>query len=154
MTAIVKRENGRQPASFGNVVDQVFHNTVSRFLDDGFWGFNGLGVNGRVPVNMRETDDRYMLELVAPGLKKENFNLSVSGNLLTVSFEASKEENQDHQKGWIRQEYSLQSFSRTFTLDDTVDIDKIEARYENGILQLSLPKNDKARKVSRSIHIA
>jgi HSP20 family protein len=154
MTNIVKRENGRQPATFGNVVDQVFQNTVSRLLDDNFWEFGGAPVSSRVPVNMRETDNSYEMELAAPGLRKEDFNLGISGNVLTVSFEDKKEDRQeDANEGWIRREFRRQSFSRSFTLDDTVDVDKISARYENGVLQLSLPKNEKARKVSRTIQI-
>lgn len=154
MTNIVKPENGRQPATFGNVVDQVFQNTVSRLLDDNFWEFGAVPVTSRVPVNMRETDNSYEMELAAPGLQKKDFNLGVSGNVLTVSFEDKKEDRQeDAAEGWIHREFRRQSFSRSFTLDDTVDVDKISARYENGVLQLSLPKNEKARKLSRTIQI-
>lgn len=153
MTNIIKKENGRQPATFGSVVDQIFQDNLSRFFDDSFWGFNGID-RSKVPVNIRETDNSFEMELIAPGLNKEAFQLNVSGDLLTVSFENKTEKNEGNRnEGWIQQEYRKQSFSRSFKLNDSIDTEKIKARYENGILHLSLPKNEKARKVSRVVNI-
>src|SRR5439155_3571961 len=123
MTNILKRENSRQPANFGSVVDQIFQNNLSRFFDDSFWGFNaGNMEQAKVPVNLRETDSAYEMELVAPGLRKEDFQLNVSGDMLTVSFE-EKNENKETNKeeGWVRQEYRKRSFSRSFHLNDAID---------------------------------
>lgn len=153
MTNIIKKENGRQPATFGSVVDQIFQDNLSRFFDDSFWGFSGID-RSKVPVNIRETDNSFEMELIAPGLKKEAFQLNVSGDLLTVSFENKMEKNEENRnEGWIQQEYRKHSFSRSFKLNDSIDSEKIKARYENGILHLSLPKNEKARKVSRIVNI-
>ncbi len=151
MTSIIKKENGRQPASFGNVVDQIFQNNLSRFFDDTFWGFNGLERN-RIPVNIRETDKEYEMQLVAPGLKKEDFHLNVTGDTLTVSFE-HKQEEETGNEGWLQQEFRKQSFSRSFQLGDTIDTRNIKARYDNGILYLVLPKNEKSQKLSTSIKV-
>ncbi|MGN6495474.1 MAG: Hsp20/alpha crystallin family protein [Agriterribacter sp.] len=155
MTNMVQTNNRRQPAGLGNVVDQVFQNTLSRIFDDSFWGFDGnIQDAKRVPVNIRETENSYEMELVAPGLQKQDFNLQVSGNLLTVSFEEKQEQKeQNDQQAWVRREFFRQPFTRSFTLDDTIDVNRIEARYENGILYLALPKNEKAKNLSRTITI-
>jgi HSP20 family protein len=161
MANIMKRNNSngssvatRSQMPLSSVVDSVFNNTLSRFFDDNFWGFNGIVSSGQVPVNIRETDKTYEMEVVAPGLRKEDFNVSISNNMLTVSFE-HKEENKEENKseGYLRQEYCMQSFSRTFTLDDTVEADKIRAQYKDGVLHLSLPKKEGAQRISKSIEI-
>lgn len=162
MTNIMKRNNGKgsQLATskslmpFGGLVDSVFNNTLSRFFDDDFWGFDGILSPAQVPVNIRETDKAYEMEVVAPGLKKEDFSVSISDNMLTVSFEHKQEDKQENKsEGYLRQEYRMQSFSRSFTLDDTVDADNISAQYTNGVLHLSLPKKEGAQKTSKSIEV-
>lgn len=161
MANIMKRNNGNGGAAatrsltpFGGLVDSVFQNTLNRFFDDDFWGFDGRVSSGQVPVNIRETDKTYEMDLIAPGLRKEAFNVSISDNMLTVSFE-HKEENKEENKseGYLRKEYRMQSFSRSFTLDDTVDAEKISARYNDGILHLSLPKKEGAQKITKSIQV-
>ena len=157
MNHIIKKENGQQPATFGSVVDQIFQNNLNHFFDDEFWGFNGLSKSpnqNRVPVNIRETDKTYELELAAPGLQKQDFQLSLEGDTLTIlanHFEENRKEDQS--EGWFRKEFKKGQFSRAFNLDDTVDASKISANYENGILYLSIPKKEHAQKVSRTIEI-
>ena len=160
MNNIIKRENGRRPATFGSVVDQIFQNNLDKFFDDDYWSSELLRGNqgaGNVPVNIRETDKTYEMELFAPGRVKEDFHLNIEGEMLTVSVESKsdikQEENQNGQNGWFRQEYKKQSFTRSFTLGDSVDSSKITARYENGVLYLQLPKKEHAQKVSRAIEI-
>lgn len=155
MSSILKRENSRQPANFGSVVDQIFQNNLSRFFDDSFWGFNaGDMERTKVPVNLRETASAYEMELVAPGLRKEDFQLNVSNDMLTVSFEEKKENNETNkEEGWVRQEYRKRSFSRSFHLNDAIDTNGISAHYENGILYVTLPKNEKAKQVSKTIKV-
>jgi len=88
------------------------------------------------------------------GCRKEDFNVQIRDNLLTVSFDHEEEnKEQDEKEGWVRNEYIQRSFSRSFTLDDTADVNKINASYADGILHLTLPKNEKAKKVSRNIDI-
>jgi len=157
MNNIIKRENGRQPATFGSVVDQIFQNNLNRFFDDEFWGFNGINKSPnltQVPVNIRETDKTYELELSAPGLQKQDFKLNLEGDTLTISAEHTEENrNEDKNEGWFRKEFKKGQFARTFNLDDTVDPGKISARYQDGILYLSIPKKEHAQKVTRSIEI-
>lgn len=157
MTTLMKRNagNGNAPATtFGSLVDKFFQNDLGRLLDDDRWGFTNLSRNVHVPVNVRETDNSYELELVAPGLKREDFNVNVSGDMLTVSFEQKEEtKQQDKEDGWLRREYRQQSFSRSFSLDDTVDANKITAKYSDGVLHLSMPKKEGSQRMTRTIEI-
>ncbi len=157
MNNIVKRENGRQPATFGTVVDQIFQNNLNRFFDDEFWGFNGISKTqgqSHVPVNIRETDKSYELELAAPGLQKQDFRLNLEGETLTISAEHTEEKSkEDKNEGWFRKEFKKGQFTRTFNLDETVDAGRISAKYEDGILHLSIPKKEHAQKVTRAIEI-
>ena len=157
MNALVKKTNGNGQVpvnTFSGLVDRIFQNNVNRFFDDDFWGFNNVARNVNVPVNVQETDQSYELELVAPGLKKEDFKVSVNGDTLTVSFEHQEEENQQEKNGgWLRREYRKQSFNRTFSLDEAIDAGKINAQYTDGILHLTLPKKEGEQKLTRTIEI-
>lgn len=153
MTNMIKKDNAR-PATFGSAVNQLFQHNFDRWFDDQFWGFNGLQTRSGVPVNIRELDKSYEVEVVAPGLEKQDFQLQFNGDALAISFE-HKEENNQHGENdrWLRREYRKQSFTRTFTIDETVDIEKVTARYDQGILRLNLPKKAHAVKTSRTIPI-
>src|SRR5690606_24226847 len=107
---------------FSGLADRLLQNTFSNMFDDDFWAMKPGGSMPSVPVNIRETDKTFEVELAAPGLKKEDFKINVNGDLLSVSFE-KKEENKEENKeeGWLKREFNMQSFSRTFNLDDTID---------------------------------
>lgn len=118
-------------------------------FDDFFRPFNEIFNSDIMPrvttvpsVNVTEKDNSFMVALAAPGLTKEDFKIDVEGNMLTIS--AEKEESQEEKEGEriTRKEYNYSSFSRSFTLPETVQQDKIEARYENGVLNLTLPKKE------------
>jgi HSP20 family protein len=138
------------PTLFPGLVDGV----LSRFFEDSFPGFGWTVQQRSVPVNIRETETAFELELVAPGLRKDDFQVGLEENNLTVSFEHKEEERKDSEKGYLRQEYRVQSFSRTFTLNESVDAEKISARYENGVLWLNLPKKEDRQRRSRPIEIS
>ena len=153
MTSIMKKANGDLPLHFGSLVDQFFRNP-NRLMDTDFWGGDKFMNNGRVPVNIRETDTSFELEMVAPGLKKEDFHVDVTDRMLTVSFEYKEtSEDNDKEKGYLRNEYRMQSFSRSFNLDDSVDASGIAARYMDGILYLTIPKKKEAQRISKKIEI-
>ena len=98
-------------------------------------------------VNISENKNHYEVSVAAPGLKKNDFNIDLEGNMLTISCE--KEENKEEKDArYTRKEYSYTSFSRSFTLPDEVNKEKIEARYEDGVLKLSLPRKEEAKKPS------
>jgi HSP20 family protein len=157
MNTLLKRTNGNgnmPTATFSGLVDKLFQNNFNRFSDDDFWGVGSLPQNLNVPVNIRETDKSYEIELVSPGLKKEDFKVNVNGETLTIAFEHQDEQTHDNkEQGWLRKEYQKRSFTRTFSLDDAMDAGKIEAKYADGILHLSLPKKEGAHAVSRTIEI-
>jgi HSP20 family protein len=112
------------------------------------WFDNGglLARTMNVPaVNITENKDEYMVSLAAPGLKKDDFKIAVEGNMLTISSE--KEENKEEKdKKFTRREYSYSSFSRSFTLPEEINKEKIDAKYEDGVLKLSLPRKEEAKK--------
>lgn len=159
MTTLMKRNsngNGNMPATtFSGLVDTFFNSKIDRLLDDNFWGFRGLDRSTSVPVNIKDTGKSYELHLVAPGLQKQDFKVNLNGDTLTVSYEhKEQQQDQNNEEGWLRNEYRLQSFSRSFTLDESLDPGKISARYADGVLQLSIPKKEGAQKISRNIEIS
>ncbi len=103
-------------------------------------------------VNIKETNDAYVLELSAPGRTKEDFKINIQKNLLTISSEKKDEENNENEKQ-IRTEFNLQPFKRTFTLDEKIDAEKIEAKYENGLLALKLAKKEEVKLVPKQIFV-
>lgn len=126
-------------------------------FDDFFRPWNEWFHNGRtltVPaVNITENKEDYKVAVGAPGLKKSDFNIDVEGNILTISCEKEeKKEEKDEQHA--RREYNYSSFSRSFTLPDEVNREKIEAVYEDGVLRLTLPKKEEVKKAALSKHIS
>ncbi|MBO9562655.1 MAG: Hsp20/alpha crystallin family protein [Niastella sp.] len=130
-------------------------------FDDFFKPWNEMFGNGgslfprplSVPaVNITDERDEYKVSLAAPGLKKEDFRIDVEGNLLTISCE-KEEKKEDKDKRHTRREYNYSSFSRSFSLPEDVKQDKIEARYTDGVLHLSLPKKEEAKKAALTRHI-
>ena len=104
------------------------------------------------PVNISETKDAYELELNVPGRNKEDFKITVDKNILTVSFD-KKEESKDENKRQIKKEFSLQPFKRSFTLDEKIDGEKIEAKYVNGVLTLNLPRKAEVKASAKEISV-
>lgn len=104
-------------------------------------------------VNVAENKDDYRISVAAPGLKKSDFNIDVEGNILTISCE-KEERKEEKEERYSRTEYNYSSFSRSFTLPEEVMKDKIEAVYENGVLRLTLPKTEQAKKAALSKHIS
>ena len=99
-------------------------------------------------LNLTESKNSYIIELAAPGLKKEDFNVNVEGNLLTVSCDKETETKEEKENGFTRREYNYSSFSRTVTLPDYADAEKISAKYIDGVLSLNIPKKPEAQKAS------
>ncbi|MBL7911553.1 MAG: Hsp20/alpha crystallin family protein [Bacteroidia bacterium] len=90
-------------------------------------------------VNIKEGNKEFNMDFVAPGFKKDDFKISVDNNVLTISAE-KEEEKKEENKRFTRKEFSYHSFSRSFTLPENVNAEKIDAKYEAGILNLSVPK--------------
>jgi HSP20 family protein len=142
MTFVKVNNNGHR--SISNFVDEIFQNLPAGLgrEEGGFFP----------PVNIHETTDAYHLELSAPGRSKEDFKLAVDGGQLTVSYE-KKEENKTEDYKTIRKEFSFRGFKRSFTLDDKIDSNGIQAKYENGVLKLLLPKKEQVKESTKQITI-
>lgn len=92
-------------------------------------------------LNISEEKDKYKVELAAPGLKKEDFNIDVNGNLVTISSEKESETKDEKENGnYSRREYNYSSFSRSFTLPENTDTDSVKAKYADGVLSLDILK--------------
>ena len=118
---------------------------------------NFSDTNTTIPaVNIKETADSYEVEVAAPGMTKNDFKVELDGNALTISSERSQQKEENEGERYTRKEFSYQSFQRTFTLQkEVVDIEKIEAKYENGLLHLLIPKKEEAKqKQPRLIQIS
>ena len=139
-------------------------NPLPMFFDDFFnrdvfnWNNSNFSVtNTTIPaVNIKETLENYEVELAAPGMTKKDFKIELNGNSLTISSEKSHQYEENKSEKYFRKEFSYQSFQRTFTLQkEVVDIEKIEAKYENGLLHLLIPKKEEVKqKSTRLIEIA
>ena len=93
------------------------------------------------PANITETKTEFILELSAPGLKKDDFQIEIDNNILTISSE-KKEESKEEEENYMRKEFSYSSFRRSFHLPETIQEDKINAKYDNGLLKVSIPKSE------------
>jgi len=134
--------------TFNNLVDDLF-TELPAFLKN---EFNGTERKGFVPVNVKETEHSYQLEVVAPGFEKTDFKLNVEHDQLTISAEKKNEVKEENHKQ-IRREYSYRSFKRSFTLDEKIDATKIEASYINGVVTLNLPKKEAVKAPATEIVI-
>ncbi len=141
-----KRNFGIMPNSFGGLIEGFLENGLPNVKSD-FW------YTSSAPVNIKETDTAYELHLVAPGLKKDDFKLNLEQNILTISFE-QKEESKETTDKWIRNEYHHRSFKRSFTMNEKVNASGITAKYEDGILYVTLPKRENEEKTSQQITVA
>ena len=140
---LVKFNN--RPANGFNLLDNFFNELPAFFKDD-----FGTKAQGFVPVNVKETKDTYQVEVVAPGFEKNDFNINLEKNILSVSAEKKGEtENKDEKQ--TRKEYSFHSFKRSFTIDEKVDAEKIEAKYVNGVLTLNLPRKEEVKASAKEI---
>lgn len=107
----------------------------------------------RVPaVNVAETTDAFLVELAAPGLDKKDFKINVDDDVLTISGE-KRTESEEKDKKYSKREYSYTSFTRSFTLPESIDHTKIAATYEDGILKLEIGKKEEAKVVSKLIEV-
>jgi HSP20 family protein len=137
----------------------VKHNykAVNDLFDEFFNHFpvvRGREIGWNVPaVNIHETKDDYQVELVAPGLKKEDFKVSLEKGILTTSYE-KKTETDNKDLKTHRKEFAFTGFKRSFIVDDKINTDAIEAKYDNGILKLTLPKKEEVKSLPKEIAIA
>lgn len=129
-----------------------FNNYASRDLVSNF--FND-GADYTIPaVNIKENETNFLIEVAAPGLNKEDFNIKIEKDVLTVSSE-NEEKSEENKDNFMKKEFSFKSFSRAFSIPETVDQNKVKASHNNGILEIELPKLDEAKvKKAKTIKIS
>lgn len=133
------------------VVFEDFFKPFNDFVDMGGSLWNRVSLLPH--VNIIDGPQDYEIQMAAPGFKKEDFNIDVKGNFLTISLE-KKEEEEMEKKTFTRREFNYYSFTRSFTLPDEVKVDAIKARYEDGVLKLILPKKEEVVASDTKKHIA
>lgn len=132
-----KKRNGRLIPKF---MDDFFNN--DRFLLDFNSTFPEVNFQNVLPeANIVENKKEYQIELAAPGLDKKDFNIEMKNGMLTISAE-KEEETKSEDKNYLSREFSYSSLYRSFVLPDNLIADKIDAKYENGVLKLKLPKSE------------
>ena len=123
----------RNPLS--DMVNNIFDNDLGDFFGKRF---------SDPAANIIENPEAFKLEIAAPGMNKEDFRINLENNILTLSAELDDQKREEG-KNYTRKEFYYGSFSRAFTLPKSIDLDKIRADYEAGILRVTLPKRDEAR---------
>lgn len=136
-----------------SLVKRIEANRLPSVFDDMFktdWlggttNVNSIGTS--IPaVNIQESEDNFIVAVAAPGKTREEFQIELDNDVLTISSEKKEENESNENKGrFTRKEFSYSSFKRAFSLPDSVDSEKISASYNNGVLEISLPKREEAK---------
>lgn len=142
MSLVKTTEKNFSPDSFSTLLDRFFNDTVN----------NNFRLNQFVPkIDISEEESKFEVQVAAPGMKKEDFNIEVENRMLTISGER-KFENEEKTKTYHKIETQYGSFSRSFTLPESVKDDAIEASYKDGILTVHVPK-DKTKLASKKVSV-
>lgn len=142
--AIMRRNEGRSPL-FGSFFSDLFENE----------NLPGMGVSrmNSPAVNVKETDKEFVLEVAAPGIPKEEIDVHVENNMLTISGEHKEEQNEENEN-YTRREFRQISFQRSFMLPENVNADDIKAKCNNGVINIRLPKvNHEKSKSKKQVKI-
>jgi HSP20 family protein len=143
---LVLRNSNQVPSLFDRFFDGDLFDWSNR---------NFSNTNTTIPsVNIKENADAFMVEVAAPGFEKGDFKIELNLNTLSISSEKKVENETKEGEVFTKREFSYQSFSRSFTLPQIADGDRIEANYQNGILTVLIPKREEAKpKPARMIEI-
>ncbi len=139
-------------SSFPSLLDKFFEGNM---MDWNTWNF--AGSNSTLPaVNVSENEDEYKLDVAAPGMTKNDFKLNYDNGRLTISSERKEEKEEKNGETFTRREFSYQSFQRSFSVpENVINADKITAKYDNGILHVTLPKREEVKpKPAKEIKIS
>ena len=142
---LVLRRNNNWMPGVPSLFNNWFNNDMMNWNED-------VIRTSQPEVNIKENEKDYQIELAAPGMKKNDFHIEVHNNVLTISAKAeNKKEEKDDEGKYYCKEFSYQSFSRSFNLgENLVKEDKINAKYEDGILKVTLPKHEETKKLETS----
>jgi HSP20 family protein len=137
--SLIKREN------YSPTWPGIFNDFLNRDWYD--WSNQNFSLtNTTIPsVNIKENENEFVVEMAAPGMTKEDFNIELNNSMLTISSEKQTNNQSKEGENVTRREFSYQSFSRSFTLPVIVETDRISAKYESGILRVNIPKKEEAK---------
>lgn len=141
MTPMMRRNAAWLPSVFNDLFDTEFMPKANQTAP---------------AINVKETDKAYIVELAAPGMKKEDFNVHINdeGNLIIKMEQKQENKEEDKNTRYLRREFSYTKFEQTLILPDDVDKNKISAKVEHGVLTVELPKEVETKaKVARQIAI-
>lgn len=128
---------------FNNVFDSLFSEAINK----------NLAVNKVPGVNILQNENEYKIELAAPGLNKEDFQINLKKDTLSVWVERKVSETEE-KKDYTRKEFDYLSFARSFVLPESVDAEKITADYTNGILNITIGKKDESKSATKEIKVS
>ncbi len=129
-------------------MSEVLDNMLDRNFNTGFEKNCGC-----VPAtNILEKENGFEIQLAVPGMKKDDFKLEMEEDVLSVIYEKKDEEKKDDGE-YLQREFDMDEFTRSFSIPKTADVENIQARYDAGILYISVPKQDKAR-LSKEIKVS
>ena len=142
MKTLVKNNSMRQ------LMQPSWVNPINRFFRNDFMNIWDRDTQDTVPsLNIKEEKDNYKIELAAPGLKKEDFNIQIENNILTISCESESDTKENNEAdNFSRREYNYSCFSRSLSLPANADSEHIAAKYNEGILTLNVPKKSDGQK--------
>ncbi|NSL91105.1 Hsp20/alpha crystallin family protein [Chitinophaga solisilvae] len=144
----VKFNHSPLPRTFNGIVEDIFNGGWNKYIKDDFLTNDFFTTHP--PVNIVETKEAFVLDVVAPGFSKEDFKISADEKAITISAE-KKAENKVEGDKQVRREFNFKSFKRSFSISDAVDAGKIQARYDNGILKVTLPKKENKQETPKEI---
>lgn len=132
-----------------NRLPMIFEDILNEFPSK--WGKDWSGF-AFPPVNIHENNEGIYIEMNAPGRNKEDFKLNVENSVLTISYEKkTEEENKDYKT--VRSEFSYESFKRSFNLGEDINVENIQAKYDNGVLKVLLPKKEVVKESAKIIAV-
>ena len=127
-----KRNYNYLPKTFGGLLDEAINSGLNKMSEE--------LVTYAPPVNILETDKQFEIHVMLPGVKKEDFQISIEKNVLTVNCPVNQTPQDESSGKWIRTEFRPKTFKRSFALPEHVDLTNIKANYESGILLVTIPK--------------
>ncbi len=144
--SLVKYNQRPSFITFDKFVDDFFNRSISQFVDSD-------SLMSQPSVNVKETKDDFTIELATPGLQKSDFNINIEDDFLTISAERKQEDEVKEDK-FTRREFNYTAFRRQFRLPETINAEAIEATYDSGVLNITLPKKEETKlQAARAIDI-
>ena len=144
----IKFNQSPLPRTFGGFVEDILNGNFNKIVKDDF--LTNDYFTTFPPVNIVETPEAFVLDVVAPGFSKEDFKISAADKTISISAE-KKEAAKNESDKQVRREFNFRSFKRSFSISEVVDTSKINAKYENGILKVTLGKKENKQDTPKEI---